>query len=84
MKGELESSKPMREAHWGELDDQGRIERLRQVIKDQERLLERVTKYLTQLIDHEHLDGKMVQKISHPNAESYGGFHQIKRKDEWF
>ena len=84
MEGTISDTKPMREAYWEKLDDPGKIERLRRIIKDQERLLNRVTKYLNQLIDHEHLDGKMVQQISHPNAESYGGFSQIKRRDEWF
>lgn len=76
---------PMREKHWDELDDPGRIERLRQVIKDQERLIRGMAEYLNLLIGHEHLDGKMVKQISPPNSESYGGFHYHKnRSDEWF
>jgi len=73
-----------REKHWKELGDQGRIERLRQVVKNQEAFIERMAKYLTELIEHDHIDGKMVKRISHPDSESYGGFHYRKRDNEWF
>lgn len=73
-----------REKYWKELDTPGRIDRLRRVIKDQDFLIKRMGDYLNQLIDHEHSDGKMVQRINHPNAESYGGFHPRKHHDEWF
>ena len=82
MEGTLE--KTSREKHWRELSDPGKIERLRQVIKEQERLINRITEYLNKLIDHKHLAGTIVQTIRQPNSENYGGFHYHKRPDEWF
>ena len=73
-----------REKHWKDLDDQEKIERLRRVINNQEALIVRMAKYLTELIEHDHIDGRMVKKISHPDSESYGGFHYHRRDREWF
>ena len=75
---------PMREKHWEELDADGKIERCRRVIKQQEALLPGMARYLNALITHQHVDGKMMQPIDHPNSESYGGFNYRKRSDEWF
>lgn len=76
--------KASRESYWEELDDHGKIERLHRVIKDQESLIRRMTEYLIRLIEHDHLDGKLVQKMSHPGSESYSGFHHRVRDDKWF
>jgi len=77
--------KASREKHWDELDDLGKIERLRSVVKDQQRVIARMANYIDLLINHEHLDGKMVQPIRHPNAESYGSvYYHKKRGDDWF
>lgn len=75
---------PQREKYWEELDADGKIERCRKVIKEQQKIIQRMAGYLDKLVTHQHMDGKMVQPISHPNAESYGGFHHRKRPDEWF
>lgn len=81
-KGTIEG--PQREKHWEELDDHGKIERLHQVIKQQQTLIQRMAGYLDKLITHQHVDDKMVQPIEHPNSESYGGFHHRSRDDKWF
>jgi len=73
-----------REKDWKELDDQGKIERLRLVLKNQEALIVRMGHYLTELVEHDHVDGKMVKKIGPPGAESCGGFYYRKRDREWF
>ncbi len=83
MKGTI-SSGPKREKDWEELDADGKIARLRQVIKQQEALILRMAGYLDKLITHQHVDGKMMQPIDHPNSESYGGFNYRKRDDKWF
>ena len=80
----VESAKVSREKHWEELDDEGKIARLRQVIKNQETLITRMANYLSELVEHEHMDGKMVKRLSHPQQESYSGFHYRKRDDKWF
>jgi len=72
-----------REKDWKDLDDQGKIERLRQVIRNQEALIVRMAHYLTELIEHDHIDGKMVKRIGHPDSESYGGFHYRKYEKGW-
>ena len=84
MKGTIESSGTQREKHWEELDDSGKIARLRKVIKQQEAFISRMAGYLDKLITHQHVDGKLMQPIDHPNSESYGGFNYRKRSDEWF
>lgn len=73
-----------REKPWKDLDDPGRIERLRQVVNNQEALIVRMASYLTELVEHQHVDGKMVKRIGHPDSENYGGFHYRKRDREWF
>ena len=75
---------PQRECHWDELDDHGKIERCRKVIKQQETIIQRMAGYLGKLITHQHVGDKMVQPIDHPNSESYGGFHYRKKPDDWF
>ena len=79
--------KAKREKYWAELNDSEKIERLREVIKSQDNILIKISGYLDQLIEHEHLNGNIVKKISHPNAESYGSIYWKKPKhlsDEWF
>jgi len=75
--------RPSRDKDWKELDDQGKIERLRLVLRNQEALIERMGKYLTELIEHDHIDGKMVKRIDHPGSESYGSFHYRKYEKGW-
>ena len=78
------SDKPGRQKLWEELDDQEKIERCRKVLKEQERTIRKVIDYANRLIEHEHLNGKIVQPVGHPNSESTGGFYYRKRSDEWF
>jgi len=77
-------NKASRESSWDELDEAGKIKRMRRVIKEQNSTITRMTKYLNLLIDHDHLNGKLVSNIKHPNSESYGDFHFGERSDEWF
>ena len=74
-----------REPYWDELDAEGKIERIRNVVKELQGTVKRMSDYMNQLIDHEHLDGKMVKRISHPNSESSGGFYYDRhRSSEYF
>jgi len=73
-----------REKYWDELDDSGKIERLRGIVKEQQRFIEKMVKYFDKLIDHDHLNGKMIARIRHPNEESYGSPHHRKYRDEYF
>jgi len=77
--------RPKREKYWDELDDAGKIERLRQIIKGQENVISKMAAFLDQLISHEHLNGRIVCPIEHPNQESYGKlYYKRSRSDEWF
>ncbi len=76
--------KASRDLTWNELEDSRKIERLRKIIKDQGKLIERMTNYLNELIEHEHLDGKLVKRLYPPNQGSPSGFYLGKRDDEWF
>ena len=79
-----DKAKASREAYWSELDDSGKIERLRIIMKEQQNLISRMAEYLYQLVEHKHLDGKMVTKIKNPNEKSCGGFRFYKRSPEFF
>lgn len=81
---QAKGSGPQRDKHWEELDADGKIERCRRVIKEQENIIRHLNDYVNRLIGHEHLNGKIVQPIGHPNAESTGGFYYRKRSDGWF
>ncbi len=81
-------SGPCREKYWEELDDAGKIQRLRQVVKDLQSQLARTTKTANDAEcvsqDHEHgKDGKVLMPV--------GAFNRAKdecatrRRDEkWF
>ena len=74
-----------REKYWSELSDPEKIERLRDVIKNLERAIEKMASYLDKLVGHQHLDGRLYKPIEHPNAESYGSiYYQRHKHDEWF
>lgn len=76
---------PQREKYWNELDDSQKIERFRQVVKEQQRVIEKMATFLDQLISHEHLNGRIVHPIEHPNQETYGRlYYKRQRSDEWF
>ena len=76
---------PGREKYWVELDDAGKIERLRNVIKEHERAISKIADVLDRLISHEHLNGRIVHPIELANQESYGKlYYKRSRSDEWF
>ncbi|GAH89018.1 unnamed protein product [marine sediment metagenome] len=82
MQGE---KKPGREFHWDELDEKGKIERLRRIVKEQDRALSRMATFLDQLMNHRHVRGKLVRPISDPDAENYNPFdHRRYRDDKYF
>jgi len=77
--------KASREKYWDELDDSGKIERMRSIVKAQDRVIARMADYLDLLVEHQHHEGKLVTPMKHPNAESYGSIYYRKfHKDEFF
>lgn len=50
----VEACKPMRDKYWSELDDSGKIERMRSVIKDQKREIQRLLASVDALLKHRH------------------------------
>jgi hypothetical protein len=61
---------PRRDLSWSELDDAGKIERLKEVTIWQYYVIQKMSDYMNKLINHD----KMFNPIEHPNAESYEGF----------
>ena len=61
-----EESKPMRDTNWSESGIETKVERLRNVVRNLERELEKMAKYTNQLIGHSHAEGKIVKELSHP------------------
>lgn len=54
---------------WDELDNEDKIERLSKVVQNQNVLLSKMASYLNQLVDHDHLNGKIVQPIGKPKPK---------------
>jgi hypothetical protein len=62
----------MRPMNFSEMKDKQKIELLKdEVLRLQESVV-RLAGYIDQLINHKHLDGKIVNQIKNPNEESYG------------
>lgn len=72
---DIEINKASREKNWSEMTSEERIDKLERELEQTQKALKRALEYLTKLIDHKHLDGRMVSVIEHPGSESFGGFH---------
>ena len=58
-----------REKYWSELDDAGKIERLREYAQRVESFTERIGDLEYQLKNHKHLDGELVVPMGRSNME---------------
>ncbi len=85
MKYEDMEKNPSREKYWEELTDQEKIERLRFTIKQQQGFINRMAEFLEQLIDHDHLNNKIISEIKKPykDEEGYSGFELPKNGRFW-
>ena len=70
-----------REKTWQELDTDGKIERLRQVLRDSEEGDKRLVDFLNAVAVHEHgTDGKMVSAVCGPPVTVF----RCKKRPEGF
>jgi len=70
---EIESKGPKRRKYWSEMEDKERIIKLQEELMRTQRHLAELSKWVGSLIEHKHLDGKIVTSIANPNEEaSYG------------
>lgn len=53
-------AKAVREKYWDELDDKGKIERMRDIVKDMKRDLEVIKTSVQYLNEHQHIADKIV------------------------
>ena len=67
------SCKPCREAYWAEMSAEQKIEKLMKELIRTQHAFNRLSEYVTKLIDHDHKDGKLIAFIESPNCESYNG-----------
>ena len=65
---ECNTHKSMREPTWAESGIEVKVEKLGNVVRNLERELEIMVKYVNQLIGHSHSEGKVVKELSHPNS----------------
>ena len=76
----------MREKHWDEIDADGKIERMRDVVKVLQGRNKRLANQVSELMNHEHCqDGRVVVSInrfSDPETEIPFGYRGDK--NEWF
>ena len=80
-----EELKASREKYWEELDDSGKIERLREVIKQQSRSLENATKIVEKLRNHSHSESGRIMVFAfreYGEEESLVGYRG--RDPQWF
>lgn len=69
---------------WDDLSDEEKIGRLHGVVKDQQRIIEHMGRYVNQLIDHQHLDGHIVKRVEGYNNIKNEVEFKRDRPDEWF
>ena len=67
--------KAMRNKKWSEMTDPERIISLQKELIRTQRHLKNLSTYVNRLIGHDHLNGKLVNRIEQPNEESYGGLY---------
>jgi len=65
--------KPMRKKYWSEMTDAERIPVLQSELIRTQRQLSSLCQYVSKLIGHDHMNGRLVAGIENPNCESYGG-----------
>lgn len=78
---------PLSKRGWHDLSEGDKINRLRGIVKDQQRIINRLCSYMDQLTNHQHFDGQIVKRVSDPGSEGNGyGFKDSMRSrpDEWF
>ena len=62
---------PKRDKHWEELDEKEKCERLRQQVKNQQRVIDRLSRMVDKLEVHLHVGKTLVVPIqSSPSGES--------------
>ncbi len=66
-----------REKYWSELDDKEKIERLRQIVKQHQNELRRLSASVEVLMNHEH--GKSGQILS---PVRHGGWHTFPARED--
>ncbi len=52
-----------RQKYWSEIDDQEKIRRLREEVKQLKRRFENIASIVDKLSDHDHADGKVVTPL---------------------
>ena len=83
MKYENMDKGPVREKYWKELTDQEKIERLRFTIKQQQGFINDMARHLEQLVNHDHLNNKIVFRIKELNEYNYDRFELPKNGRFW-
>ena len=71
----MNENKPGREKYWSEMDDRKRINTLLNELARTQHALKSLSDYVTNLISHDHKDGKLITVINHPNSVTYDGFN---------
>jgi hemerythrin superfamily protein len=71
----IEKPKSFRNKTWLEMDKDEHIEKLRQELVRTQRHLEIISRYMSKLIEHDHMDGRIVTRLERFNEESCGNFN---------
>lgn len=70
-----DNCKPMRKKYWSELIDSERIVKLQDELIRTQRKLSDICHYVERIMEHDHLNGRLVTRVRNPNEESCGGFY---------
>ena len=68
------TAKASRQKYFSEMDVNEKIEKLKEELHRTQCQIELLGKTLTDLLTHDHLNGKPVKRIPNPQEESGGGF----------
>ncbi len=79
-----ENHKPSREKYWSELDADGKIERMRQEVKNAQRRLAEAEEKVRQLLQHNHNGSDIVIPLIKPSEEYYRFHSPSKPNEEYF
>jgi hypothetical protein len=71
---EAKLNRASRRKKWPEMNADERIEFLQKELRRTQQGLRSACSFLDKLSAHEHLNGRIVQRVENPRCESYGAF----------
>jgi hypothetical protein len=74
MPTDLNEQKCCREKYWSEMNDSEKVDHLKREVQYMQNHIKTLTDFVSKLITHSHLEGKMVSPIEHPSKYDWFNF----------